>query len=209
MKDLTMIVAENLSALRKARGLTQGQLAEMLSYSGKSISKWETGGGLPDVETLDKLASFYGVTLDYLTNEHPDSVLQETGKHDPESVMRNKLIIAVLGVVFVWTVAAVTYSALILCGVQNWQSWLIFVWAIPASFLTILFFNQKWGYRNWGLAFLISFFWTAAIASYLEVGMDLGAMGWRLWFLLLTPIPCTVGAVLVYRFRLDSKSASR
>lgn len=206
MKDLTKIVAENLSALRKARGLTQGQLAEMLSYSGKSISKWETGGGLPDLETLDKLASFYGVTLDYLTNEHPESVLQETGKQDPESAMRNKFIIAILGVVFVWTVAAVAYSALILCGVQNWHPWLCFVWAVPASFLTILFFNHRWGFRTWGLAFLISFFWTAAIAAYLEVGMDLGTLGWRLWFLLLTPIPSTIGVVLVFYFRLDSQS---
>ena len=57
---------EFLSALRKARGLTQEQVAEELCVSNKTISKWESGSGLPDITILPDLAEFYGVTADDL-----------------------------------------------------------------------------------------------------------------------------------------------
>lgn len=69
MKSLKEIVGENLTELRKNKKLTQFELAEQLNYSDKSISKWENGDNLPDLETLNELCNFYGVTLDYLT--HP------------------------------------------------------------------------------------------------------------------------------------------
>ena len=77
MKDLSPIVSHNLTELRKARGLTQGQLAEKFAYSDKSISKWEHGEALPDLNTLQELADFYGVTLDYLTHIESDISLQD------------------------------------------------------------------------------------------------------------------------------------
>ncbi len=49
-------IAKNLSSLRKSAGLTQAELGEKLTYSDKSISKWERGDGLPDLLVLDKLA---------------------------------------------------------------------------------------------------------------------------------------------------------
>ena len=55
-------IAKNLSSLRKSAGLTQAELGEKLTYSDKSISKWERGDGLPDLLVLDKLAELYGVT---------------------------------------------------------------------------------------------------------------------------------------------------
>ena len=57
---------EFLAALRKARGLTQEQVAEELCVSNKTISKWESGSGLPDITILPDLAEFYGVTVDDL-----------------------------------------------------------------------------------------------------------------------------------------------
>lgn len=55
---------EFLCALRKARGMTQEQVAEELCVSNKTISKWESGSGLPDITILPDLAEFYGVTAD-------------------------------------------------------------------------------------------------------------------------------------------------
>ena len=52
---------------RKERKLTQSDLAEKLNISDRTISKWENGDNLPDLETLNELCKFYGVTLDYLT----------------------------------------------------------------------------------------------------------------------------------------------
>lgn len=200
MKDLTKTVSHNLSSLRKARGLTQGQLAEKFSYTDKSISKWETGEGLPDLNVLAELASFYGVTLDYLISEHLDDELEKDGRKDPRDVFRNKVIVICLAVVFVWTVAACFYSGLML-GKVEYHSWLCFIWAIPLSFLTILFFSKHWVNGPLTLIFSIALFWSLALALYLELGFDTD-IGWGLWVIWLIPIPITIGAILVYYYRL-------
>ena len=46
--------------LRKARGLTQKQVADRLGILPKTVSKWETGHGFPDVSTLSDLAGVLG-----------------------------------------------------------------------------------------------------------------------------------------------------
>ena len=69
MKDLRKIIGDNLSELRKRRGLTQFELAEKFNYTDRAVSKWENGDTLPDVEVLYQLCEFYGVTIDYLTHE--------------------------------------------------------------------------------------------------------------------------------------------
>ena len=57
MEELKKIVAANLTALRTAKGMTQLELGEMISYSDKAISKWERGGCYPDITLLPKLAT--------------------------------------------------------------------------------------------------------------------------------------------------------
>lgn len=57
---------DNLKALRKEKGLTQEQTAELLNISKQSISRWETNTTYPDVLFLPVLASFYGITVDRL-----------------------------------------------------------------------------------------------------------------------------------------------
>ena len=52
---------------RKKRGLTQGDVAEQLGFSGPAAySNYEQGKGEPNIETLSKLADLFGVTVDYL-----------------------------------------------------------------------------------------------------------------------------------------------
>ena len=53
-----------LAMLRKAKGLTQEAAAEILGVSNKTVSKWETGGGFPEISVLPALAELYGVTAD-------------------------------------------------------------------------------------------------------------------------------------------------
>lgn len=51
-----------LCSLRKAKGLTQKQVADKLGILPKTVSKWETGRGFPDVSTLSALADIFGVS---------------------------------------------------------------------------------------------------------------------------------------------------
>lgn len=59
-------IAERLLRLRKEKGLTQEEVGARLSLSPQSVSKWENGTSLPEIETLGKIADLYGVSTDYL-----------------------------------------------------------------------------------------------------------------------------------------------
>ncbi|MEF2920065.1 MAG: helix-turn-helix domain-containing protein [Acutalibacteraceae bacterium] len=56
-------IGEFLKELRKEKGLTQEQLAEQFNVSRRSISRWETGSNLPDVDILIEMADYYEVDL--------------------------------------------------------------------------------------------------------------------------------------------------
>ena len=58
-----------IADLRKKKGLTQAQLAEMLNISNKTISRWETGEGYPEDTLLSPLATALGVTVDAMLAE--------------------------------------------------------------------------------------------------------------------------------------------
>ena len=52
-----------LKELRKERGITQEQLAEVIGVSGRTVSRWETGFNMPDLDILIKLADYYNVEI--------------------------------------------------------------------------------------------------------------------------------------------------
>ena len=55
-----------IAELRKKHGLTQQQLADKLNLSNKTISKWESGSGSPDISNLPVLAEAFGISVDEL-----------------------------------------------------------------------------------------------------------------------------------------------
>lgn len=57
------ITGSIIKTLRADRGLTQAQLADRLCVSAKTISKWETGKGFPDISLVDPLAKALGVSI--------------------------------------------------------------------------------------------------------------------------------------------------
>lgn len=67
--DFNRKVAENLVRYRKLHGMTQAELAECISYSNKSVSKWERGEGVPDAFVLFSLSEIYGITLSELVGQ--------------------------------------------------------------------------------------------------------------------------------------------
>lgn len=61
-----MELNEKLQELRKQKGLTQEELAEHLFVSRTAVSKWESGRGYPNIDSLKAIAKFFGVTIDEL-----------------------------------------------------------------------------------------------------------------------------------------------
>lgn len=68
-----MEFGEKLQELRKARSLTQEQLAEALYVSRTAVSKWESGRGYPSIDSLRELSRFFRVPIDELIG--PDEIV--------------------------------------------------------------------------------------------------------------------------------------
>lgn len=60
---------EKIVELRKAKGLSQEELAEQLGVSRQAVSRWELGQTLPDIPNLLQLCELFGVSADYLVRE--------------------------------------------------------------------------------------------------------------------------------------------
>lgn len=59
---------DNILTMRKMRGMNQEELAEKLQVSRQTLSKWETGEAVPDIEKCRALAEIFDVSLDELVN---------------------------------------------------------------------------------------------------------------------------------------------
>lgn len=177
-----MIVAKNLIELRKRKNFTQGELAEMLNYSDKTISKWENGDSLPDISVLASLAEIYGITLDDLIHENAAEKAEEK-----KALERyNQWIILSLSVVVVFLIATLIFVYLKLkANIDYWQA---FVWAVPVSCLALLWKNRKSEkgikmskvYRAVVLSVLC---WSLLAAVYLQL------LEYRVWLIFILGIP--------------------
>lgn len=210
MKDVSEAVGQNIANLRKARKLTQGQLAERFNYTDKAISKWEHGDVCPDVNTLQELADFFGVTMDYMTHHHTEESVIEEHSKDPSAVRRNRLINTALVSVFFWTLAAVVFSAALVLskdtpikdmfGLGDNSKYLYasigFVWALPFTSYTVFYYNWRWGKYTRRTPLSLVALWATVIAIYATVSMSV-EKGWELWFILFLGIPLTVVFIFI------------
>ena len=64
----TYVTGTTIRKLREGRGLTQAELAERIGISSKTVSKWETAKGLPDISLLQPLAQALGISVIELMN---------------------------------------------------------------------------------------------------------------------------------------------
>jgi len=80
-----MSFGENLKNVRKQRGVTQEELAEILGVSRQAISKWESDGGYPETEKLLVISKTLNISIDYLLNDV--SVMEEKEKTEEKSVV--------------------------------------------------------------------------------------------------------------------------
>ena len=88
---------EKLQELRKIKGLTQEELAEHLHVSRTAISKWESGRGYPNIDSLKAISKFYGVTLDELLSGDELLTIAEEDTKRTENRYRD-LVFGVLGI---------------------------------------------------------------------------------------------------------------
>ena len=68
-----MKISEKIARLRKEHGLSQEELAERLSVSRQSVSKWESDAAIPEVDKILALSEIFGVSTDYLLKDTEDA----------------------------------------------------------------------------------------------------------------------------------------
>ncbi len=79
-------IGKFLKSLRKGKGLTQEQLAEYFCVSSRTISRWENGNNMPDVDILIELADFYDVDIRELIDGERKNVNMD--KETKETVLK-------------------------------------------------------------------------------------------------------------------------
>ena len=71
-----MEMGKEIRRLRNARGLTQEALAAALNVSPQTVSKWECGNTVPDVQLLPEIAVYFGITIDQLFAMTPEQQME-------------------------------------------------------------------------------------------------------------------------------------
>lgn len=165
MKDLHLIIADNLAALRKSSGLTQAQVAERLSYSDKAVSRWERGDTMPDINVLYELCAFYGITLDMLTQR---GGVSDKGELPMRESKLYRIAFNALNIAVVWLIATVLFVYRNVSGIEN--AWTLFIWAIPCSSLSLMLANRRY-YRKEPILYFILYSiltWTLLTSVYVQ-----------------------------------------
>lgn len=181
MEDLKPVIAKNIVELRKLTNLTQAELAGKLHYTDKAVSKWERAESVPDISVLKELAVLFGVTVDYLLEcEHPRKAAGSS-----KQKRRNRLIIILLSVCFVFMVATLLFVGYNIFMTPFQHSWLLYVYAVPVASLVVLVLNSVWGHRRWvtNCVILSVLMWSLLLSLYMSF------LSRNLWLLFILGIP--------------------
>ena len=84
----TYVTGTAVRQLREARGMTQAELAQRIGVSSKTVSKWETAKGLPDITLLQPLAQALGISVIELMNGE-----QITNRNVSANLLRGKFYV--------------------------------------------------------------------------------------------------------------------
>lgn len=100
-----------LKCLRKEKGITQEQFAEIMGVSGRTVSRWETGSNMPDLDVLIQIADYYEVEIkevldgerksEKMNREMEDTVLKvaDYSNHEKQRLTKRMSLLFCCGVI--------------------------------------------------------------------------------------------------------------
>ena len=164
MDNITYInqrIGKNIALYRKAAGLTQAELGDKINYSDKSVSKWESGNGAPDIYILVKLAKIFGVSVnDFLDDATPK--IQERKK---SFALRFMIMLLASGIV--WLVATFLFVTMSFWYPQKFEWWAIFCYAIVVNAVLMVVLASVWHYKFFNFISITLLIWSAILALFL------------------------------------------
>ena len=191
--DLKVIFAGNLIKLRTSRGMTQAELAELIHYSDKSVSKWERGEAIPDAYVLKQLAEIFDVTVDALLTE--EKSWKKTGINLKQEVQYSQRFIILCIVLGIFTLCLLEF--VIVWATAGQLHWLILYAAVPCSFIVLLVLNTVWYKGKHNMFVVMGLVLSVIVFVYLLI-MRFGQMKWQ-FLLLIIPAELIVWAAFNIR----------
>lgn len=191
-------IANNIKALRLQFGLKQAELGEKIAYSDKTVSKWEKGSSVPDINALSAIANVFGFTVDDIIHPNATDKSVTLTKQEVKENRANEIAMVCLSVLSVWMVATFVYFAVwLIKGVSIWQ---LFVWTICPSALILYRFNRTNFNLKWANTVTLSvFLWSLIIALYLQL------LKFQMWPLFFLGVPIQAMIVISTLFRKRKK----
>ena len=203
ISEINRKIAENLIRCRKAAGMTQAELAEKINYSDKSVSKWESGNGVPDVYTLMQIAELFHVTINELVGDEAPMPKEERLRHQRKTKWLHTLI-TLLSSGIVWLVATCAYVVLSVAMPSTKGIELCFLYALIAQAIVIIVYAGIWKYRILGFVGVTLLIWMAIVCAYLTanlVAMGIGEESRSFWSFFLLGIPLQALEIVWVFFR--------
>ena len=180
--ELKTQIGKNIAEYRKLAGLSQIEFAEKLNYSDKAVSKWERGESLPDIVILKQIADMFGITVNDLLS-YKDI---KKKKLDLRKLLHNKIFVLTLSIGLVWLVMTVFFAFSLILNILPKHSWLLFVYAVPISFIICIVFFAMWKNR---LLLTIS---ESTLVLMISLSLCLSIKYDRIWYLFLISIPLQI-----------------
>lgn len=180
LDELKPIVAQNISELRTAHGITQIELAERLNYSDKAVSKWERGESLPDVAVLTEIADIFGVSLDYLVKSEHEQPPPEPAAEKTTRVYNHGFITGI-SIILVW-LAAITAFVVSDILTDTKLNFFAFLYAVPVTMIVWLIFNCIWFNRRRNFLIISLLMWSV-LAVFFVTLLPFGLVFWQLFLL--------------------------
>lgn len=187
MNELKEIIAANISKLRKQKKLTQLEFAKVLNYSDKTISKWERAESIPDVIILKQIATFFGVSVDYMLIPHSDNENLLVIKKSKNKKI-NKISLTLLAASPIWIIATIIFTLFVIF--THKYIWYVFYISIPLTILIFLIFNSIWGNKRKNYIIISYFIWSILSCLYLCL------IKFNYWQLFLLGIPAQVSIII-------------
>ena len=192
MDELKIIFASNLIRLRTQAGMTQAELGKQLSYSDKTISKWERAEAIPDAGVLMQMSRMFQVTVDYLLTEHDSWQPPEK----PASFSRGA--VTAVSVTGLWTLTVLIFSVMWITGRILW---IVFPISVALTIILLLVFNSLWN-NGRGNMFIVM-----ALVLCLILVIYLLFFRMNMWQLFLVVIPAEL--VVFFSFRIRGRSRKK
>ena len=165
---------EKLQQLRKNKGLTQEELAEILYVSRTAVSKWESGRGYPNIDSLKHISSYFSISLDDLLSSDQ---LIDLAQNENRTRIRNNchLLMGLIDLLCIFCIVLPLYPENIegmICSVNLWDYtqiemynrivyWGIFILMMMIGAVKVLDSCLKWSWckkNSTGFSFGLSVF---------------------------------------------------